>query len=44
MSELDRIIRSLETVLANGHKLVPVPEHDLRILIEAARTPGRKTG
>lgn len=36
-TNLDRIIRSLETVLANGHALVPVPHKDLRILIEAAR-------
>lgn len=37
MTELDRIIASLERVLANGHGLVPVNHKDLRLLIEAAK-------
>lgn len=36
MSELERIISSLDIVLARGHGLVPVPHKDLRILIETA--------
>ena len=36
-TDLDRIIRGLETVLARGHGLIPVPHKDLRILLDAAK-------
>lgn len=39
---LDRIIRALEHVLANGHALVPVPHKDLRVLIKHARADGEQ--
>ena len=35
--EIDWIIHSLELVLANGHRLIPVNADDLRALISAAR-------
>jgi len=34
---VDKLIKSLETVIANGHTLIPVKADDLRMLIEAAR-------
>lgn len=43
-TELERIIRCLATVLARGHRLIPVPHNDLRLLFEAAKRDVRTDG